>query len=429
MKPRAYLPNAPRGRAMNRLAWLGHIALVALPLSACADSASSGPPAPQIIGQPTAVTAVPGTPASFTVQVAPASGVTLSYQWRRNGGAVGGVNFVGATSPMLRILAVSAADTGSYSVSVTASRDVKSATTQSAAAQLTINSPPLIVSQPTTTTGSLDSAASISVVAVPAGGGTLTFQWLVDGRPITDDGIRVGTNTATMKWWAVRSTDGGVYSVLVGSELNATLSYSTSDTARLLVHYPPVLSSFPQATEFLEGSVATLPLTVTGQSGDSLAYQWYKGPFPLADTGRFHGARTPTLTIEPVMAVDAAAYAFEAISTLNGTRTSAYAIVAQLDVITAPVISVQPISHAVDAGSPIYIGVSVEAQPYSFVYQWQKDGLDLLDDGRITRTTTPDLVIYNAVASDAGNYRVKVSSVLGNAALTTISADAVITIK
>jgi hypothetical protein len=217
--------------------------------------------------------------------------------------------------------------------------------------------------------------------------------------------------------------------VLVGSQLNGTLSHTMSDTARLIIHFPPVVSNYPAVMTFLEGRTAVLPLTVTGQGGDTLTYQWYKGPFALADTGDYHGTHTPTLTIDPIMAVDEAAYAFTAISQLNGTRTSGGGYIGQVSVITAPVITMQPISHSVSTGSNIYIGVSVSYAPYGFHYQWQKDTTDLQDGGRISNATTPDLIIYNATPADAGNYRVKISSVLGNDSLMTISAYAVISVN
>ena len=72
---------------------------------------AGGGPAPTIALQPLAVTAAPGSTASFSVV---AAGTGHTYQWRRNGAAVGG-----ATDATLVLRTVSAAVAGDYTAVVT----------------------------------------------------------------------------------------------------------------------------------------------------------------------------------------------------------------------------------------------------------------------------------------------------------------------
>jgi len=48
-------------------------------------------------------------------------------------------------------------------------------------------------------------------------------------------------------------------------------------------------------------------------------------------------------------------------------------------------------------------------------YQWQKEGADLADDGRVTGATTPTLTVANASAADEGLYRCAIESPFGSA--------------
>lgn len=80
-----------------------------------------------ITTQPSNVTVNAGQPATFTVA---AAGTGLSYQWLKNGGAIGG-----ATGPSHTIAATAAADAGVYSVRISSG----ATTVTSASATLTVN--------------------------------------------------------------------------------------------------------------------------------------------------------------------------------------------------------------------------------------------------------------------------------------------------
>jgi len=81
---------------------------------------------------------------------------------------------------------------------------------------------------------------------------------------------------------------------------------------------------------------------------------------------------------------------------------------------SAPQISVQPQPQAVPTGGTATFTVQAAGvEPLS--YRWQRNGLYLSADGRITGTHGNLLRIANAQISDAGNYRVLVSNPTGSA--------------
>ena len=127
---------------------------------------------PSITTQPANRTVNAGQTATFSV-VATGTG-TLTYQWKKNGAAIGGAAAASYTTP-----ATAASDNGaSFTVTVTGT----SGSVTSNAATLTVNGPPTITAQPASKTVAAGQTAMFSVTAV--GTGTLTYQWKKGGTAI-----------------------------------------------------------------------------------------------------------------------------------------------------------------------------------------------------------------------------------------------------
>ena len=127
---------------------------------------------PTISAQPASQTVAVGQTATFSVT---ASGTgTLTYQWNKNGGAIGGANSASYTTPP-----AAASDNGaSFTVTVTGA----SGNVTSNAATLTVNAPPSIVTQPASKTVIAGQTATFSVTA--AGAAPLAYQWKMNGNAI-----------------------------------------------------------------------------------------------------------------------------------------------------------------------------------------------------------------------------------------------------
>ncbi len=151
---------------------------------------------PVITKQPQSADVCEGTSVTFSVE---ATGVNLSYQWRKDGS-----NIAGATSSSYTIASVSSSDVGSYDCVV--SNDCGSVTSNPA--ELTIGSGITIIEQPQSLSVRYSSTAVFTVVAE---GVNLTYQWYKDGTPLVDGGDISGSQTNQLTIVNVGYLDIGTY--------------------------------------------------------------------------------------------------------------------------------------------------------------------------------------------------------------------------
>lgn len=200
-------------RSMMR-AWLVAMALVA-GLSGCWDD--GGSKKLKITTEPADATVVVGATATFSVQ---SNTNKATYQWRRNGTDIAGATNASYTTPV-----TVSGDTGAkYSVVLT--RGKKTVTSREA--NLTVNTPPSITTQPAGSTVQVGATAAFSVVA--AGTAPLSYQWRKNGTNIA------GATTASYTTPALTLADSGAaYSVVVtnpaGSVTSANAVVTVQDLA------------------------------------------------------------------------------------------------------------------------------------------------------------------------------------------------------
>ena len=170
---------------------------------------------PSITTQPSSQTVNAGLTATFTVA---ASGTApLSYQWSK-----GGANISGATSASYTTPATTPADNGSqFQVAVSNA----AGSLNSAAATLTVNSPPSITTQPSNQTVTVGQTATFTVAA--AGTSPLTYQWQKGSANIS------GATSASYTTPATALTDNGSHFDVV---ISNSLGSATSNTVTLTVN-------------------------------------------------------------------------------------------------------------------------------------------------------------------------------------------------
>ncbi len=79
----------------------------------------------------------------------------------------------------------------------------------------------------------------------------------------------------------------------------------------------------------------------------------------------------------------------------------------------APTITTQPISYTRCIGTDITLTIVVSGTgPYT--YQWQKDGVDLVEGGNISGSQTASVTITSAQIADSGDYTCIISSICGD---------------
>ncbi len=169
---------------------------------------------PAITVQPMNQTVAVGQTATFAVV---ATGTApLTYQWQKNGSAIGGATSASYTTP-----ATMASDNGEQ-FSVVVSNAIGTVT--SSPATLTVNSSPTITTQPANQTVSAGQAATFSVVA--AGMAPLSYQWQKNGAAIS------GATSASYTTPPTTSSDNGsLFNVVVTN----TVGNVTSNSATLTV--------------------------------------------------------------------------------------------------------------------------------------------------------------------------------------------------
>jgi hypothetical protein len=257
---------------------------------------TAAPVAPSITSQPANRTVATGQTASFSVT---ATGTApMTYQWRKNGVAIGGATAASYTTP-----ATISSDDGSQ-FTVAASNSLGSVTSN--AATLTVNDPPAITSQPTSQSVLVGQTASFSVTAT--GDGTLTYQWKKNGTNIS------GATSASYTTPATVSADNGAqFTVVVSNSAGS----ATSSAATLTVSAPPSITSQPANRTVVAGQTASFSVTATGTG--PLSYQWRKNG---TDIG---GATGASYTTPATTAADNGALFAVAVTNSVGSVTSSSA--------------------------------------------------------------------------------------------------------
>lgn len=344
---------------------------------------------PAITGQPASQTAVAGSNVTFSVTAAgtPAP----KYQWSFDGTAI-----VGATRASLTLSKVTAADAGTYTVSVSNSQG----TVPSSAATLAIDVAPAITAQPVSEAVNVGASASFTVVAT--GTPTPAYQWSLGGVPIA------GATSSTLALGSVQPGAAGGYTVTVSNSVSSV----TSTSATLTVNTPPSVTTQPVSQSVNPGSSVTF--TVVATATPAPTYQWSLNGTALP------GATASSLTLTNVTAANAGNYTVVVTNTLGFEPSAA----ATLAVNVAPLITSQSASQTVDEAASATFSVVATGTPAP-TYQWYVGGVQI---GGATFST---LALNNVQPDAAGSYTVKVansvSSVTSAPATLTVDTPPVIT--
>ena len=176
--------------------------------AALAVNTGSGSP-PTITAQPQSQTVYAGASATFTV-VATGSPAP-AYQWLFNG-----TNISGATNASYTIASVLASNAGSYAVTVSNT----AGSVPSTAATLTVNTVPVIATQPASQSANAGASATLSVASANATG----YQWQLNGTSIP------GATNSTLPLSNVGTTQRGSYTVVVSNSYGSVTSSAATVT-------------------------------------------------------------------------------------------------------------------------------------------------------------------------------------------------------
>lgn len=365
----------------------------AVVLSACFAARNiEAAPAPSITAQPRSQTNFFGSNVVFTVT---ATGQTsLFYQWSFDGtNLTDNGHISGSTTTNLTVNSITTSDAGNYRVVVTNSHG--SATSSNAT--LTVLVPATITIQPTNQSVLLSN--NVTFTATATGTPPLAYRWYFNGTALADGGRVSGSGTANLTIFDVQTNDAGPY------ELVVTNSYrmATSAVAVLTVLVPAAITISPTNQSVLQSSNVRFTAGATGTA--PLSYQWYFNGSPLVDGGPVSGSETAGLNISNVQTNNGGSYQL----VVTNSYGSAASALATLTVVVPAGITMAPTNEvALLGGATVFSAAGSGTGP--LFYQWQKDGVNLADGGRLSGTASPALTISNIQMRDAGNYSVIVSN-------------------
>jgi hypothetical protein len=374
-----------------------------------------------ITSQPVDSDVCNGTSITFNVA---ATGVGLTYQWRRDGVDLNeGPNVIGSNTPSLTLDNVSPGDEGMYSVVITTTCP---STLTSADAELTVHVPVAISKEPAGLTLCEGGQAIFDINAT--GGPQVNYQWRIGTTNLVDGGNISGANTQVLTIDPVTMADAAADYNVVVTGLCPVMA--TSIDAALIVDQSVNITAQPANLTICEGSAATFTV---GTTGSGLTYQWRIGNTDLVDGGNISGATTATLTIDPATAADIASDYNVVVSSAGacppGTMTSADA---NLNVGSPVNITMQPLDLDICEGSAA--NFTVVATGTGLTYQWRQGTNNMIDGGRVSGATTATLTLDPTLSADASaDYNVIVTGTCDSETSTnadlTVNTSPVITVQ
>lgn len=168
-----------------------------------------------------------------------------SYVWSKDG-----VALPNQTGAILNIASLQASDAGDYTLTIT--NAAGSAT--SASATVTVEAPVTITQEPVNVVANPGDSPTFSVTAT--GTGTVTYQWMFDGNPIT------GATSSTLTLNTVTAAQAGSYSVDITDSAGTT----QSQAATLTVNYSRIVNLSVLATAGDASPGVTIGFVVGGSN-------------------------------------------------------------------------------------------------------------------------------------------------------------------
>lgn len=354
-----------------------------------------------IVTQPLSYTKCSGDEVTFTVN---AQGNGLVYQWKK--GDATGPNVIndarisGATTNVLRITGIIAADAGSYTCVITGlCGDVNTTP-----AVLTVNGVVSVdVQPPALTTVCQGASTEINVTML---GTVASYQWKKNGVSLVNGGNISGVNTSKLVISNSVLTDAGFYSC----EITGTCNVVSTISSELRVNPSTVITQHPSSVTLCEGDNAQFFVVASGVA--PLTYQWQFNNVNIA------GATSSSLTINGVIPTDAGAYT----CIVSGASTCGVITSNPANLAVNPKINIAvPLANVTVCEDNTAIFTVDATGTGELTYKWLFNGSYLVDNGRITGATTKELKVNLATNSDEGIYKCEIYSLCGNNATNSVT--------
>jgi len=231
---------------------------------------------------------------------------------------------------------------------------------------------------------------TITLAPLTAGNDSVAYQWLFNGTNIP------GATFPALTLSHVQVGSTGSYQLNVSNNLGTSLGAP----AVLSVQNEPAIFVQPGALDLAVGSNGLFSVTAFGAA--PLNYQWSFNGTNLSD------ATNVTLAVNDMTETEAGRYQV-VVSNNYGSITS---LIGLLQLQAPPFIISPPVSQTSFPGAVADLSATANGMT-PLLFQWVKNGTNLMDDGHAAGTTTPTLGIGPISSNDAGQYAVVVSNALG----------------
>jgi hypothetical protein len=220
----------------------------------------------------------------------------------------------GATGASLRLVNITSADNGNFTVTVTNA----SGAVNSAIAGLVVNAPLVITRQPVSRSASLgeNAALAFSITATATAGVPIEYQWRRNGVTL------VGETGSTLALSSIKASDFAAYSVTVSTPTSTVTSSPAVLFEASAPTVAPVITREPRGLTLKAGSSLILSVAATGSPAPTYAWQFNGSVIP--------GATAATLVLTDILASQAGSYS-AVVTNSAGTVTSKPAAVAVSD--------------------------------------------------------------------------------------------------
>ena len=366
--------------------------------------------APTITAQPASVALCAGGNAVFNVTATGA----ISYQWQvSTDGGASYINVPGQITPTLNVNNVTALQTN-YRYRVLVNSQCGVATSN--AAILTVQTAPVITTQPQSTVVCVGVSATFTSVATGTG---LTYQWQISTTAVPAFTNITGATAASYTQTGVSLVmNNNKYRVIVSGTCAPAV---TSSEATLTVGNSAAITTNPVSTTVCVGDNANFTVTA---SGSSLTFQWQVSTNGGTSFTNITGANSATLSLPAVTAAQNG-YQYRAV-VFSCAPTGVNSSVATLTVNNPLLIQTQPQSVTLCQG--LNTTLSVAATGTGLTYQWQISTNGGTTFANITGATAATLDLLAVTPAMNGNvYRVVLKGACNTVGLN--SANIVLTVN
>lgn len=345
-----------------------------------------------ITTQPT--TQIINNNASATFSIAATAAGTPAYQWYKNNSIISGATSTTYTTGAL----TTANDTDTYFCRVSysgSSVDSNSVTTRIK---------PYVVSTATVPSPLLldTGAFPVAVQCYANGSGTIKYSWFLNGIALTaqqEQSANLTNPSGHQYVFTLNASTKGNYTCKVTSNFDSVGSLSSALTAAII---PPIVTI--STSQYIYNNTNSVGFSSSLSQGTAVTYKWYK------DGNEINGATGSSYSFN----MSSSTYGtYNARATNDGGFDDSNFITVYMN----PLITVNPSSQTVDAGSTASFSVTAVGSP-TLSYQWYKNGSSIF--GAIGSSyTTPTLT-----SSDNGNqyYCIVSCSVSGTSTATSGAA-------